>query len=293
MSKNRILDAALSIIDENIHLSHREIAEEIYAKSHYCDQDFNKFLAIFTSGTLTLRAYIRQRKLYFAVCDLLKHPEKPVADIAQENGYSDQSAFTRAVKNRYGEAPAELRKAKREIPDNRKELESKLASDNSRLDSIMERLGTPHLSDTDWHYFEDFIHATNELGFDISTCCLISELSEKLSIPFAYLIEKCFEMTVEYNQIGQDLPNELEDFMMELGIVNEEELEHLCLHYNCKWFELTFIKVMLYRLGLDSEDELHNIWEYYDCKWIMDEPYPVTRQMVQDYRNRNKHKPST
>ena len=66
--------------------------------------------------------------------------------------------------------------------------------------------------------------------------------------------------------------------MMDLGIEDEEELENLCLHYNCKWFELTFIKVMLYRLGLDSEDELHRIWDYYDCKWMLGEPYPVTRE---------------
>lgn len=288
MSKNQILDTALSIIDEHIHLSHKEIVDEIYVKTGYCDQAYNKFFAIFTSGTLTMRAYIRQRKLYFAVCALLEHPEKSIADIAQEYDYSDQSAFTRAVKVRYGEAPADLRKSKREIPDNRKELESKLASNNSRLDSIIERLGAPHLSDADWHYFEDFVHATDELGFDTSTCCLISELSEKLSIPFAYLIERCFEMKVEYDRIGQNRPDEMDELMMDLGIENADELEDLCLHYNCKWFELTFIKVMLYRLGLDSEDELHRIWDYYECKWLLGEPYPVTRQMVQEYREKHK-----
>ena len=42
MSKNKDLDTALSIIDKNIWLDHKEIVRRIYAETGYCDHDFNK-----------------------------------------------------------------------------------------------------------------------------------------------------------------------------------------------------------------------------------------------------------
>ena len=287
MSKNKVLDTALSIIDKHIHLGHTEIARKIYAETGYCDQDFNMFLSVASSGELTLRSYIRKRKLYFAVCDMITNSEKPLAYIAQEYGYSDQSSFTRAVKAEYGEAPAKLRKTKKEIPDNRVSLEN-YVSNSSRLEAIFEKFDSHSISGSDGKYFETFIHATEEYGFDTSTCCLISELSEKLSIPFGHLLEKCFEMAIEYDEKYDYEPDEVTEFMMDLGIESEEELQELCQHYNCKWYDLTFIQVTIYRLGIDSKDELERIWKYYDCKWMLGDPYPVTRQMVQDYRNRHK-----
>ena len=137
------------------------------------------------------------------------------------------------------------------------------------------------------NFFTIFIHATDELGFDTSTCCLISELSERLSIPFGHLLEWCFEMAIENEQYDEFHPDEITEFMMDLGIEGDEELQELCQHYNCKWYDLTFIQVTIYRLGIDSEEELKKIWNYYDCKWMMGDPYPVTRQMVQDYRNKH------
>lgn len=75
---------------------------------------------------------------------------------------------------------------------------------------------------------------------------------------------------------------------MDLGIEDDEELQELCQHYNCKWYDLTFVQVTIYRLGIDSEEELERIWKYYDCKWMLGDPYPVTHQMVQDYRSKHK-----
>ena len=79
-------------------LDHDEIVKKIYIETKYTDQDFNKFFAIISSGSLTLRDYIRKRRLYFAVCDMMNCPEKSLTDIALDYGYSEQSAFTRAVK---------------------------------------------------------------------------------------------------------------------------------------------------------------------------------------------------
>ena len=56
MSNNNVLGTALSIIDKHILLNHKEIARKIYAETNYCDQDYNKFIAVITSGDLTLRA---------------------------------------------------------------------------------------------------------------------------------------------------------------------------------------------------------------------------------------------
>ena len=110
MSKNKVLDTALSLIDKHIRLDHKEIARIIYAETTYCDQDFNKFFSVISSGSLTLRDYIRERRLYLAVCDAIENPQKALADIALEYNYSDQSAFSRAVKKAYGKTPAKLRK---------------------------------------------------------------------------------------------------------------------------------------------------------------------------------------
>ena len=287
MSKNKVLDTALSIIDKNIRLSHQEIARTIYAETGYCDQDFNKFLSVISSGKLTLCSYIRKRRLYFAVCDSINNPEKSLAYIAQDYGYSDQSAFTRAVKAEFGESPAALRKSKKEIPDNRLNLDNYVSS-SSRLKAVLDRFESNSFSGTDGEYFLSFIHATDELGFDTSTCCLISELSEKLSIPFGHLLEQCFEMAIHFEEVYEVLPDEIAEFMMDLGIENREELQVLCQHYNCKWYELTFVQVKIYQLGIESGDELKRIWDYYDCKWMLGDPYPITQEMVQDYRNKQK-----
>lgn len=286
MSKNKVLDTALSIIDEHIRLDHNEIARKIYGETGYNIQDFNKFIAVTTSGTLSLGEYIRIRKLFFAANDLVNIPDKTIADISLEYGYSDQTSFSRAIKKEYKQTPGNIRKNKSEIPDIRKELKSFL-SNKSRLDSIFDKLESNYISNTDWHYFEDFIHATDELGFDTSTCCLISELSEKLSIPFGCLIKQCFEMTIECNQANED---EMIEFMMELEIESSDELKALCQYYNCKWYDLTFVQVKMYQLEVDSEKELDQIWKYYNCRWELGEPYPLTQQMVQDYRNKH-HEP--
>lgn len=169
----------------------------------------------------------------------------------------------------------------------RKVLENHLAN-KSRLDSIIAKLEGDNLSNTDWHYFEDFIHATDELGFDTATCCLISELSEKLSIPFAYLIEQCFEIAIQYDKNRDEKISEIIDVMSELQIKSQDELNDLCQHYDCKWYDLTFAMVKMYQLGIDSEDELYRIWKFYDCKWMLGDPYPVTREMVQDYRSKHR-----
>lgn len=243
MSKNKILDTALSVIDNHIHLDHKEIIRKIYAETGYCDHDYNKFLSVVSSGALTLGGYIRKRKIYFAVRELVNHQEKTIADIAQDYGYSEQSAFSRAVKKEYGKTPAEIRKTNYKLPDNRLKLENYVGS-NSRLDIIFQKFESSGiLWGTDCDYFQEFIRATDKFGFDISTCCLISELSEKLDIPFSQLINKCFDMMIDYKD---EIPL-LIDYVIDLGIYNGEELKAICDYYKCDCYELTPLHVQEYR----------------------------------------------
>ena len=238
MSKNKVLDTALSLIDKHIRLDHKEIARIIYAETTYCDQDFNKFFSVISSGSLTLRDYIRERRLYLAVCDAIDNPQKALADIALEYHYSDQSAFSRAVKKAYGKTPAKLRKTKELIPDIKKTVMEHL-SNKSRLDSVMERIYSDHMLHwDDTNYFETFIRATDEFGFDVSTCCLISELSEKLDIPFGRLMDTCFDMVIDYHNDPDYIPSRFE-YAMDIGITSDKELIDICSYFNCEYYDLT------------------------------------------------------
>lgn len=250
MNNNIILDKVLSVIDESIlldhDLDHDEIVKKIYIETKYTDQDFNKFLAVITVGKLTLGKYIRERRLYFAVQEMMNHPEKALVDIALDYGYSEQSAFTRAVSRTYRKPPAELKKSKQIIPDNRKDLENCL-SDKSRLGSVLESI----MSDgkTIWQedsYFESFIEATEEMGFELSTCCIISELSEKLDIPFAGLLNMFFDMMIDYHSDPNYIPAKIE-CAIDLGIEDSEELDSICRYYQCEYYEVTKEDVIEYR----------------------------------------------
>lgn len=170
MKRNTALDTALSIIDKNIHLDHSEIIRSVYEATGYCDMDYNKFLAITTSGRLTMKDYILKRRLYFAACELVQNSEKSISEIAQDYGYSEQSAFSRAIKREYQKTPSEIRKEHKLICDNKFAPEKYFLSKN-KLDFIMDKFETGGyiINCADWDYFEAFIHATEDYGFDIST----------------------------------------------------------------------------------------------------------------------------
>lgn len=245
MSKNKTLDIVFTIIDENIQEETAVICRKIYVETGYCDQDYNKFLAVSTADGITLKDYIRKHKLYFAAQELVNHPEKSITDIAVEYGY-ESSSLTRAIKQEYKRTPTELRKGGIKIPDNKLNSE-KLLSGKSRLDAVLEKVisDIDYVSDADQDYFEEFAHATNEYGFGLSTCCLISELSEKLNIPFGYLPNQCFEMAIDCCPPKGELPEKYE-YIIDLGIHNNDELEAILRYYKCEYYELTHEKVERY-----------------------------------------------
>ena len=60
--------------------------------------------------------------MYFASRELQENFEKPICAIALDYGYSDQTAFTRAMKTFHKCTPNDVRKGKNSIPNNKYHL---------------------------------------------------------------------------------------------------------------------------------------------------------------------------
>lgn len=65
---------------------------------------------MFADRDLTLRGYVRDRRLYRARADLAGKTTRTVAEVALAWGFADQSAFTKAFRRRFGETPGDLRR---------------------------------------------------------------------------------------------------------------------------------------------------------------------------------------
>ena len=257
MSKSEVFDKALDIIDSNIHLCHREIMNAVHDETRYSDQGYNKFLAIISSGRYSMREYIRKRRVQLAVNELIAHPEKTIASVAEAFGYKAPEMFSRQVDHEYGKSPSEIRKAPVNIPDIRQNVLDYIATDtvNSRLDAIFDKIESrTQIGAADWRYFETFMHATDDMGFDVSTCCLISELAEKLDIPFSYLIDQCFTIMIQCEQ-NTVVPAEVDEieYMMDFGIYDGAEFEEIYNYYGCKYYEVTEQMVQEYREKLNRK----------------------------------------
>ena len=100
-------DIVMDYIDEHIGDDSETIKKGIWLSTGYSSAEFGKFFSILTNETLF--SYIRRRKLYLAFNELQRNRNKPIVDIALDYGYSEQSAFTRAMKNEYDMTPDEIR----------------------------------------------------------------------------------------------------------------------------------------------------------------------------------------
>ena len=86
--------------DEALTLEH--LAAFLGYSAYYVSRKFREI-----SG-MTLREYLRGRKLAFALKDL-RDTEEGILDIAVNYGFSSHEAFTRAFKEVYGLTPSEYR----------------------------------------------------------------------------------------------------------------------------------------------------------------------------------------
>lgn len=248
MEKANIFDTVMDYIDEHVKSDYSEIQRGVYAISQYTDMDFCKFLSILSGGKATLNKYFMNRKLYFASQELVELPHKPIVDIALDYGYSEQSSFTRAIKNQFGYTPNEIRKQGIRCPNDKLSFANFNPNANEygkRLkDAISGAIGDSCMSDD--AYFETFISATDEYGFDTATCCAISEVSERIGVPFGVLLNACFETMIDVRSSDDYLDPKAEK-AIECGITSEEEMERICEYYDCEYYQLNGLMVTEYR----------------------------------------------
>ncbi|MBR6789438.1 MAG: helix-turn-helix transcriptional regulator [Oscillospiraceae bacterium] len=87
--------------DEALTLS--RLAEKLNYSEYHLSRKFRE-----VSG-MTLREYLRQRRLAFAL-KALRDTERSILDIALDHGFSSHEAFSRAFRTAYGVTPAAYRK---------------------------------------------------------------------------------------------------------------------------------------------------------------------------------------
>lgn len=98
------LNQAIEFIEENLdgQLDYEDVAGIAGCPSYYFQQMF------LYMTDMTLREYIRRRRLSLAAVELQKGNRK-VTDIAMKYGYESPTAFTRAFKNFHGTTPSALK----------------------------------------------------------------------------------------------------------------------------------------------------------------------------------------
>lgn len=87
----------------------KEIASQVGYSPYYCSEQFHRIAG------MTIRSYMSKRRLCMAALEV-RDTDKSIVDIAMENGFSSQSALTRAFVNVYGCTPAAYRKNPIPIP---------------------------------------------------------------------------------------------------------------------------------------------------------------------------------
>lgn len=244
--KQSKFDLVMDYIDENIKNDTETIKRGIINLIGINSNTFGQFFTVLTGDTLG--SYIRNRRLFFAAIDLLRQPKMTISDIALEYGYSDQSAFTRAVSGKYKMSPNEIRTSWEVDIPNEKYLYSDF--DPNPLDSRSDHMWreferTGFLSGGDLDFIDSVEAGHKEFGFDINTCYLIADLAERLEIPVTALMSSCFDVVAEVKSDPAYISNK-EMAAIDLGICSHEELDKICEHYACQYYELNSFMVKEY-----------------------------------------------
>lgn len=257
MKKTNIFDDVMDFIDENIKCKYTDVKNGIHTNFAYTDMDFNKFLSIATRGAITLKKYFIKRRLYFVSKALVDTPNVPIIEIAYDFNYSDQSSLNRDMKKYYSTTPNEIRKSQKPLLDEKmyfKDFDVNKCEWGKRLkDSIFRVTEGDFCFQSDFDYFNEFIVATNEFGFDLNTCCVVSELSERLGIPFGYLLNSCFDLMIEYRSSEDYMEPRIEK-AIDCGITSDEELKKICDYFECEYYELDRFMVEAYRKSIEQDN---------------------------------------
>ena len=249
MNKSNIFDNVMDFIDENIREDYSKIKEGIYYEIKYSDMQISKFMSILSNGNYTLYEYYTRRRAYFASRELVDNPEKPIAEIAQEFNYSDQTALNRILKKQYNYTPTEIRKNRIRFDDNKlsfSSFDTSTVKFGKRLQNAIDGMFKDNVFPDD-DYFFDFVRATDEFGFDTSTCLAISEVSERIGVPFAYLLNICFEAMIDYTSSEGYIDPKIEK-AIECDI-SLDEMDKICEDIGCEYYNLSLDFVSAYKEG--------------------------------------------
>ena len=255
MHKN-YFDIVMAHIEENVDKPTKEIKNEIPNLIGRHNRAFSEHFNMLTGYTLDY--YIKQRRLHYAARDLAIRPQKSICDIALEYQFSDQAAFSRAIKAKYNVTPNEIRKEAFVFHEERfcledfagKKAETQVARILRHMDIY------DHIPAEDVELMLEIEHLNDEYHFDIDTCYQIADLAERLGLPIGFFGGCCFQAVAEvqsdphYNLY--DIPPEVE-VAMQFGIKSGEELDAICKHFKCEYYELDEVKVYTYRKMMDQQ----------------------------------------
>ena len=253
MKQNRF-DLVMDHIDANISQDVETIKKGIYSLIGYNSLTFGKCFSLLTGQSLF--HYINERKIYFAAQSLVSNRDRTIADIALEFGYSEHSALTRAFKQYYNVTPSDIRKGNAYVSGTKYNLLD-LCNEKKHIDSRVEQIEeelrkTGDLSMSSLCYLEQMEEAEKESVFDIDTCYAVSDLAERLEIPFWILLRACEDVVLDCNSDSNVLSPEVEK-AIDCGISSDMELKEICNFYNCKYYDLDEFMVKAYRKQLKSK----------------------------------------
>lgn len=240
-------DAAMMHIDANIQNDAKSIKQGLVQETGYSFTQFNNFFLGLTG--MTLNHYITLRKMYYASEELRFSKEKSIVDIALEFGYSEQSSFTRAFSAYTNLTPNDVRKGIDFVQDNKIRLSNFTGTANKRMQHIMERWNeTEDISAYNLEYIVDIEKASEDFGFSLELCEQIADIADQLGIPPYGLIESCFAECMKFDE-NNEFKNltRKEQFALEHGLSSEEELNNICKHYQCEYYDLDGIMIELYK----------------------------------------------
>lgn len=242
--KNKF-DTVMDYIDANIHEDAENIKKGIYKEIGYNSSHFGKCFEVLTGETLF--HYISERRLYFAGQELKYNTSKSISDIAYDLGYSDQSAFTRAMKSYHNCTPNEVRKGARTIPNEKHTLaECSGSNAESKADSFWRKLESAgFLSVKQFDYLMDLEDATTEYGFSMDTSYAIADVAEQLEIPVNLLLRECFQLMIEVQSDPNYTSPDVEA-AIDVGAESTDELKRVCEFFQCKYYDVDRFMIEAY-----------------------------------------------
>ena len=255
MHKN-YFDIVMAHIEENVDKPAEEIKRQIPLLIGRNGRGFGESFALLTGYALGY--YIKQRQLMYAAQALIKNYNTPIAQLAAQYQFSDQAAFSRAVKAKYHFTPSEIREKGLFFDEDPYTLSMFTQNDqNSKIKQILRsmELGGP-MDSAQFELMLEIDEANKDFNLDWDTCCLIMELAERMDVPFSRMYDACTTAWI-------DARSDNEGFVPEIS-----EIEH---------------QIRLNELRINSEQEVEDI-----CSWFHCSPGMINEELVARYREHQK-----